>query len=235
MRIDLQKIKLSLRTNSRKSVNAWKQSDVFRFVDTAVSNRFRKKLTNHGFSILCSNCIGGTIYHRLGEEFLTPTINMYISQPDFIEFCLHLDHFLSEELVFIDSDEPCPVAKLAGSETEDIPSITIKFIHFKTEKDARATWNRRRTRINKDNLYIIMYKLDGVTVEQLKSLESVSCNNKIVLTSAPLPEISWSYYIKPIMSHQYPYNYMEKDLFGVRYFEKKWDFVSFLNQKGNDR
>ena len=38
----------------------------------------RTKLKNKDFSIICSNCIGGIIYNRLGQKFLSPTINLWM-------------------------------------------------------------------------------------------------------------------------------------------------------------
>ncbi len=206
----------------------WKESKLFFWIDDRISQFFRRRLKNDNFTILCSNCVGGTLYHRLGKRFLTPTINMWLPQPDFVEFCIHLDYYLAQELVFIKSDESFPVAQLVGNGA-DIPSITLNFNHDRIPEEASAKWNERKKRIVRDNLYIMMYKLDGVTIEQLKRLENVPCKNKVVFSAKPLPEIPWSVYIKPVMTHKYPYNYLEKDMFGVRYLEKKFDFVKFFN------
>ncbi len=72
-------------------------------------------------------------------------------------------------------------------------------------------------------------------MEELKKLEHVHCRNRVVLTAVPLPEIPWSVYIKPVLKQKYPYSYLGKDAFGVRYFEKKFDFVSFLNCETEER
>ena len=220
--------KVNFRQSQRGLVHAWKKSRLFNAIDARVSAHFRKKLTNDNFSIICSNCIGGTLYHRLGKQFLTPTINMWFRQPDFVEFCVHLDHYLNQKLVFVESDKHFPVAELRG-DGKEIPTITLNFIHDKIPEEAEEKWERRKTRIVRDNMYIMMYNLDGITVDQIRRMEEVPCKNRVIFTSKPLPEIPWSVYIKPIMSHRYPYNYLEKDMFGVRYLEKKFDYVSFFN------
>ena len=46
----------------------------------------RKRLKNQDFTILCSNCIGGTIYHRLGLQFRSPTVNLWMHQRDFLQW-----------------------------------------------------------------------------------------------------------------------------------------------------
>ena len=221
---------ISVKERYKGVVDVWKGSKLYKYIDSKVSLHYRHRLKNDNFTILSSNCIAGVIYHRLGKEFLTPLINMWLSQPDFVELCLHMDYYFSKELHFIDSDKGFPVAELKG-DGQNIPTITLNFNHDKIPETAHENWERRKNRIVPDNLYIILYNLDGITLEQLKKLERLSCKGKVVLTATPLPEIPWSLYIKPVMSHRFPYNYLEKDAFGIRYFEKKFDYVSFLNDE----
>ena len=215
----------------RKMIEWWKNSQLFAFVDRIISTYFRKKLTNKDFTILCPNCIGGVVYHRLGCRFLSPTINMWLVAPDFVRFLLHLDAYLALPLVFVDS-VPCPVAVLGGGE---LPEIRLNFNHAKSEDEARDAWERRKNRIRKDNLYIMMYMLDGVTEEEVHALDDYPCQNKVIFTHRKDVGIDWAYYIEPNMRAKYPYNYLDKDFFGIRRFEKKFDFVAFLNQKREPR
>ena len=76
----------------------WTHCRLFKLIDSRISMRFQKRLSNDQFTILSSNCIGGVIYHRLGKQFLSPTINMWFRQPDFVSFCLHLDYYLQQKL-----------------------------------------------------------------------------------------------------------------------------------------
>ena len=213
----------------RKLVEAWKKSFLFRKVDACVSAHFRRKLKNDHFSIICSNCIGGTIYHRLGKQFLSPTINLFIRERQFVPFCLHLKYYLSQEPQLVESDAPYPIGKLCG-DGEELPDIEIHFNHDRDPAAAFRKWNERKQRVDWDNLYLICYNLDGVSIEQLRQLEQVRCRNRVVLTRIPLPEIPWSVYIKPNMRSRYPLAYLGKDIFGVRQFEKKFDYVGFLNR-----
>jgi len=209
--------------------NKYKNSILFKSINSVISSSFRRRLHNRDFTILSSNCIAGVIYNRLGLQFLSPTINMFFTQPDFVEFCLNLDYYLCQPLQFEKSDLPYPVAVLKG--TADIPTITLNFNHYKTEKEAEEKWESRKARINRDNLYIILYKLDGLTIEHAKKLENVTCSNKILLTATAIPEISWSFVIKPNNRQKYASSYLGSDILGIRWFEKKWDYVDFLNHK----
>lgn len=57
----------------------------------------RKKLKNKTFSLFLSNCNGGIIYHDLGLQFKSPTINLWISPKDFIHFCENLREYLNTD------------------------------------------------------------------------------------------------------------------------------------------
>lgn len=105
----------------------------------------RARLKNEDFTILCSTCLGGVIYHRLGKQFLSPTINLWMTQRDFIEFACNLKHYVSLKLNFIESNEETPVAMLGD--------IIIHFNHADSEEQAEQEWLRRKARINYDNIY----------------------------------------------------------------------------------
>ena len=144
----------------------------------SLSSKWIKRNKNKNFSIICNSCVGGVIYHDLGLEFLSPTINMYLNPLDLIRFASNLKYYCSLDLQFIETDEPHPVAML--------DDITLYFNHSKTEDDAERDWNRRKKRINYENLYLILFYWDGYTIEQIREIEKVPCKKAVVLTYKPL-------------------------------------------------
>lgn len=152
---------------------------------------------------------------------------MFMSNKDFVCFCMHLDHFLAQDLEFIPTEFAFPVATLPGNEA--VLPITLYFNHAKEPKNARKDWDRRKSRINRNNLFLIMYNLDNVKLETIQQLEQVQCRNKVILTAQPLPEIPWSLQIKPTPHRANNYTYLDKDMLGRTTFEKHFDFVSWLN------
>lgn len=183
--------------------------------------KLRKRLKNNNFSIICSNCIGGIIYHRLDKKFLSPTINLWMHQFDFLKFVLNLKEYISKDLKFIESEYNYPVAMLGD--------ITIYFNHSKTEEEAKLNWDTRKIRINYDNIFIIMYDRDGITKEDIKKLEQVNCKNKIVLSDREYSDIDYVLTIKPNYDKINGQQYLDKDIFDKRTFEKYFDFVKWLN------
>lgn len=180
----------------------------------------RKHLKNKDFTILCSNCIGGIIYHRLGLEFRSPTVNLWMRQRDFLKLASNLWK-LEKDLIFIDSDYEYPVAML--------DDITIYFNHSKTEADARNSWNRRVKRINYDNLFLIMYDREDITKEDILSLGKIPCRGKLVLSDKVYPDIPYVKTLKP-SKRLFGQQFIDRDWFGFRTFEKHFDFVKWLNQ-----
>lgn len=179
---------------------------------------WRKKLKNKDFSIICSTCVGGVIYHDLGLQFLSPTINMFMSNLDFIKFACNLKQYLSMELSFIETDEIFPVAMLGD--------IRLNFNHHTTPEEAAYDWNRRKQRINYDNLFFIFYYREGYSIDEIRKIEKAKCKRYAIITHKPLG-LPYEVYIKGNGSpHQ---NFLEKDKFGIKSIEKEWDFVSWLN------
>ena len=183
-----------------------------------MKKRWKKRLKNSDFSIICSSCIGGVIYHDLGLPFLSPTVNLFMTQNDLIKFALRLKYYCSLKLNFIQSDKPYPVAML--------DDIRLDFNHYHTDKEAEEAWERRKARINYDNIYVIFYYRDGHSIEEIRKIESAECKKVMVLSHKPI-DIEYSLCLKG--NGRADQNYMEKDKFGIRTFEKEWDFVSWLN------
>ncbi len=185
------------------------------------------KLKNKDFSILCSNCIGGEIYNRLGMKFLSPTINMWQSQSDFIKFALNTEYYIKQPLCFIETEETTPVAKCGD--------LTLHFNHSKNAEDAENDWNRRKSRINFDNIYIIFYA-DKLSLDEIRKIEQAKCRNIAVITDKPL-QLKYAVTIKPNSAEKTNADYAErircidKDRYNLYTFEKQWDFVKWLNSE----
>lgn len=183
----------------------------------------RKKIKNDSFSIISSNCAGGVIYHRLNKQFLSPTINLFIDNKEFINFVSNLNYYLSLELEFCDSvDQTYPVAKLGD--------ITINFNHYKSNLEAKTKWKERVSRVNYSNLFVLMYDRDGVTKEDLLSLSKLDCRGVAVLSTKKYNDIDYVYTYKPSSSSFSDSMAMNKTkILGKYTFEKYFDYIEWLN------
>jgi len=103
-------------------------------------------------TIISQNCIGGVFYHDMGLAFCSPTINLYFKASDFVKFVSDLEHYLALDLK-ITWGEEYPVGYL--------DDVTIFFMHFSSCSEAQDSWNKRKARINWNNIIIFCTDRDG--------------------------------------------------------------------------
>ena len=112
---------------------------------------------NSDFTLIARDCVGGVLYHQLGLQFRSPTINLFFTPDDFNWCCLHLKDYLRGNLV--DAKEksiPYPVGTLYPRKGSAITkAIQVHFMHYETFLEAKRKWNARKKRINFDNLYVV--------------------------------------------------------------------------------
>lgn len=184
--------------------------------------RARKRNKNQHFSIVCGNCMGGYIYHQLDVQFQSPTINLLILQPDLYKFILNMDEYLS--LDFHDAVE----CGSRGASEAKLKDITIHFGHYNSSQDGIDAWKRRIPRLDKDNLYIIATDADGITVEDIISLQKTKYKKMVVFTSKKL-DLPYCFQVEEFKDDQCIGNIIDKDASGKWKFEKFFDYVGWLN------
>ena len=113
------------------------------------------KLRHSKLSILSMNCFGTFIYNRLGLPFLSPTINMFTSQKDFLNFLRDPIKNLEKELIFKEmqfnsvSKFDYPIFMLGDTQWN--------MLHYNDKNLAFQKWHERRYRVNWFNVLTIMY------------------------------------------------------------------------------
>lgn len=163
----------------------------------------RRKLKNKNFSLFANNCNGGFICHDLGVRFNTPTINMFFYKDHFFTFLEHLDQYLEDELVIHENPEHTPetdypVCSLGGKKIngcEVLPKIELHFLHYKDFKHAKDSWDRRRARVNKENIFALFSFFDDTDELWLKRFDAIPLKNKIALVNRPFPQYKSAFYI----------------------------------------
>ena len=110
---------------------------------------------NKNVSVLCNNCVGGIYCHDLGIRFNSPFVNLNIAQEDFPYLVENIKEYMNLEIKEVPSDKTYPVGVFDTNQTSLRP-IIIEFIHYKTFDEAINKWNERRSRINYDNIRVIL-------------------------------------------------------------------------------
>ena len=179
----------------------------------------RKLNKNKDFSLLCANCMGGIICHQLDTPFLSPTVNLMILQPDFYRLVLNLNKYLDSEFAEIPPQE-CPRGDLDG--------VVVNFTHYNTFNGGVSAWKRRCKRINFDNLWIIATDRDGVTEEDIASLQHVPCKGLLVFTAKKY-DYPYCFQLKQFETQGQIGDILQQTIYGKRYFELYFDYVKWLN------
>ena len=185
--------------------------------------RLQQRLRNKDITILSSNCLGGLIYHELGLEFLSPTVNLRFSSPDFVKFICDMEHYLEFEFAQINSEELYPVALL--------DDIVVHLVHYHSMREAIDAWNRRKKRINRDNIFVILNDCDGMSKNELEKLKNCKIKNICVFTAQKYPEYPFCFHILQFKDKESVGNTMKKNILtGEMVIEKEFDFVGWFNQ-----
>lgn len=150
----------------------------------------RKQLKNKDFSLIASNCNGGYILHDLNLPFNSPFVNLWIRPKDFIKMLSDFKNYMNKELSFTKEEGiNYPVGLLGGE-------IKIYFMHYENEDDAKDKWERRKVRINYENLFILFTDRDGCEYQDIVDYDNLPFSNKIIFTHKPYKQIQSAFYIK---------------------------------------
>ena len=136
----------------KKGINYWR-----RFKRERWLKQLRKKNDNHDFSLITNDCVGGVIYHDLGEQFRSPTVNLWLSNDHFLEFAQNLKYYLSCDIKETpDKTKPYPVGTIIPKDDDHIP-VEINFMHYASFDEGYSKWKERSARVNYDRLYFIWH------------------------------------------------------------------------------
>lgn len=123
-------------------------------------------IRNEKLSVIAINCWGGVTLHKLELPFLSPFVNLWLREDQYLKLLKNLKEYLESELKFerwdCKNSHTYPVMKLRD--------IELFFLHYNSIEEARDTWNRRVKRVNYDNLFVMMLTRNEDTLEQFDQL-----------------------------------------------------------------
>ena len=134
------------------------------------------KLHHTKQSIISINCWGGFTSHALRMKFRSPFVNLFMNDSDYLKLLQDLRGYMDKALVEdTDSEEakkkPYPMAFLGD--------IQLHLNHYKTFAEAKELWDKRKTRINWDNLFVMMYT---VHEENARLFDELPYEHKVIFT-----------------------------------------------------
>lgn len=179
------------------------------------------KLKNSSLTIFSPNCWAGVCYHRLGLEFLSPTINMWENVDDFNKLMLNIGTYMTYSVEFFKTGyEPTLKREYPIGLLND---ILLHFNHYESFEQAVGCWEKRKKRINKNNILIVSYATSEKTIYEF---ENITHKNKLIFTSLDVNTPS-SYHLSPDNSGTYGIT-----VNGTASGEKNvLDIIAFLNHE----
>ena len=186
-------------------------------------------LKDENFSIICNNCLGGFIYQYYNIEYRTPTLGLFLLAQDYIKFLSKIKFYLSKQLEFITPEESMyaedfkslkvsiefPIAKLHD--------VEIFFLHYKNEEEAREKWNRRKNKINWNNLIVILAENETCSYEIVKQFDALPFKNKVSFTKDDYKDIKSSCCIEEMKEPNSKWD--------VETVMKHFDITKFINNR----
>ena len=180
------------------------------------------------FSLLTSDCMAGLVYHTMGRQFLSPTINMSIKDPDFLKLLTDFEYYFEHEINFVDSN-----TYPKGYIGEGDKAIKINFEHFKTSEEAREKWYTRKKRMT-DNIFVVVadQNLNDEQMEQFRHLEeNLPIKRKVMFTWNPERANEKDVFLVKPYGRDKIKNWSKLRKDGFRDYEHFFDYVSWLNME----
>lgn len=113
------------------------------------------KISKDPPSILANNCWGGLTYHSLCMKFASPFINMFLKDEDYIKFLQNPQYYI---------EQPLGLKEERYNEILGINypvcicgDISLFFNHYETFALANECWEKRKKRINWNNVFVMMF------------------------------------------------------------------------------
>ena len=138
-----------------------------RYMRLYIRNKIdRARFNNSEVSIITNHCMGGIICHDLGIKFNSPTVNLKILPNDFIKFTENLEEYIGKDIVEVEDKSVSYPGGMLGD-------VKLWFVHYKTFEQAVNAWNRRKERINWENIRVMLTVREECSDEILARFEKL--------------------------------------------------------------
>lgn len=188
------------------------------------------RLKNKDFSIISNDCWGGGVYEDLNLPYKTPTVGLFFYAPCYIEFLENFNELIDIDLQFVSNSKYKEANEFRKKNKDYYPigkinDIEIHFLHYKTEVEAFEKWNRRRARINKNNLFFKFSDRDLCTPELINRFDNLSNIPKVFFTAIEKHGVQSGIFLKKYAGLSFI-----GDIYSDRWaYRKDFDVINWLN------
>lgn len=111
-------------------------------------------LIENPVSIISDDCWGGEVYHALSLPFSSPTINIAWKKEEYAKFISDLPYYLKQQLKCMREGNFETGEYPVGMLGEGNKKVYMELIHNINFREAYEQWERRKKRINFDNIFV---------------------------------------------------------------------------------
>ena len=131
-------------------------------------DEIKAALKGRHMSIFASNCAGGVLYHSLGMQFLSPLINMWQTELDYLRFMSEPRHYLQGTLQL----GAVPYHKNGRNAYPMfyLFDVALHMNHYTDIMQAAQKWYERSERVNWDDVVAIMFTDSPVALRRFEGL-----------------------------------------------------------------
>lgn len=185
------------------------------------------RIKNKNLTIISNNCWGGIFYRDNNLKYLSPTCGLFFIGQEYIKFIYNLNKYIGiDEIKFINVSESKYNDYLNKIQYNGIigkiDDLEICFMHYKSEKEVLEKWNRRKKRINWNN---ILYKFNDQNFcryEDLKKFNEFKADKKISFTAKKYDEFD-TIQIKKYEKHEYV-------LDDIKSYKRYFNMYNYINK-----
>lgn len=165
------------------------------------------------------------------RNFFPPTINLFIRTSDYFLFLENFEEAIELPIneIQIDKTGEKPKYPLGEIRLKNGDTIQIHFVHYADFDTAKAKWENRCKRVNKDNIFVFMELGIETKDEYVKRFDALSFKNKVVITSRDYSDIKSAVCID-IYVPDYTYGKMIRRIPGTpRRHIELFDYIHWIN------
>ena len=167
-----------------------------KWCERRVKDLRRMGLRTREFTVISNNCFGGFVYQRYGMAYQTPTAGLFFMPDEYLRLLAEPKRYFALPLVFIDPMDAPHAAFLRAQDASygsypvaRLGDVTVYFMHYPTEKEAREKWERRVKRICWDKVLYKFCDQNGATPAQIAAFDALAHENKVCFCAKPYPNL----------------------------------------------
>lgn len=200
------------------------QTLVNRVMRKRLNQKDKQRLKTAGVTLISSNCNGCWMLHDLGLRYNSPFVNLYIPAADYIKLLQDLPRYMEKELTFVHGLADYPVALL--------DDVHLYCVHYANEQDVRTQWERRKKRMDFNNVFVLFTDRDGCTKEHLNAFDALPFANKVVFTHQEYKDIASAVYVPGFEEQGYVGELHRFSGWSGRRYYDRLDYTAWFNGEG---